>query len=129
MNRVELRGGLVKDVEMVDVNGLVKAAVTLAVNGTRYDGQTRQQVVKTTYVSCEAWGIVGENLYASGVGKGCELYVVGELTQQKREGDKESHTRVAIFTFDVVRMSLRAQNAPPQENAQGGENPWVGGGQ
>ena len=125
MNRVELRGGLVKDIVFEGA----KASFTMAVNGTRFDSQAREQVVKTAFVSCEAWGIVAEALRHAGVMQGCELYVVGELTQFKKEGEERSHTRVAVFTVQVVRMSARSQGAPPPEEPpqaeeKAVENPW-----
>lgn len=127
MNEWRGRGGLTKDPEYADMNGMMRANFTVAVNGTRYDRQRREQVVKTTFVSCEAWGVVAERLYSQGVGKGCEVMVVGELTQWKKEGEERAHTRIACFDVVATRMTARAQAAPQPVDQPPADDPWGGG--
>jgi len=107
MNRVEVSGGVTRDPELRYTDG--GAAVMnlqLAVNGARYDSDTRTQVVDTTYVTVELWGSLAEDTAEQELSKGCEVHVLGTLTQQervKRDGTKESKTRVRGMVVNVVR--------------------------
>lgn len=110
MNRVEVSGGLTRDPEyrMVGSYGTHLLEMTVAVNGTRYDSEQRQQVVKTTFVQVQAWGYVAEFLTQQHgpLSKGDEVHVVGELDQrtvEKSDGSKESKTRVTAVHIDVLR--------------------------
>lgn len=107
MNRVEIAGGLTRDAELrFTPSGAAVLNMTVAVNGTRYDGDSRQQVVTTSYISVEAWGSLAEEAAEQDIVKGCEVYVLGELTQsttEKRDGSKESKTRVRAMMIHVTR--------------------------
>lgn len=117
MNRVEIRGGLTRDPSMKVVgDGLHLLEFTVAVNGTRYDRETRGTVVKTTYVSVQAWGTVADEIVAAyQLTKGDEVYVLGELDQheiEKSDGTKDRKTRVTAFRVDVIRCKYRNGQRP-----------------
>lgn len=90
---------------------------TLAVNGTRYDAQMRQQVVTTTFASVVAFGYKAEQIMEEDLGPGDEIYVRGELDQQswenKEKGKTEHSTKIRIDSYDVVRRASSRQSAPP----------------
>jgi single-strand DNA-binding protein len=117
MNRVEIMGGLTRDAELRFLpSGIAVLNFTVAVNGARYDSSERQQVVTTSYISVEAWGSLAEEAADSGVTKGCEVYVMGELTQQtieKRDGEKESKTRVKAHIISVTRRPVGDRGPAP----------------
>ena len=114
MNRVEIAGGLTRDAELrFTPGGAAVLNMTVAVNGTRYDGDARQQVVTTSYISVEAWGSLAEESAELDITKGTEVHVIGELTQrttEKSDGSKESKTRVKALVINVVRR--RAGSSP-----------------
>ena len=114
MNKVEIAGGLTREPELRFLeSGAAVLNLTVAVNGTRYDSQARQQVVTTSYISVEAWGSLAEEFTELDVSKGSEVHVIGELTQRTvGEGDKkESKTRVRAMVLNVVRRKGGAR--PP----------------
>lgn len=89
-------------------------------NGTRYDSELRQQVVKTLFVSVQGWGPVAAEMLSWH--KGDEVYLVGELDQYKKEGADRPSTRVTIFSATVLRESAGSgARAPAQEQA----DPWA----
>lgn len=111
MNRVELIGGVVRDPELQELeSGFAFVRFSLAVNGTRYSSTARSQVVHTDYISCHIWGDASTRFLADVI-KGDEVYVMGKLDQKEithKDGTKESKTRVAVFTFDIIRKARRA---------------------
>lgn len=138
MNRVEIRGGLVRDVELkyVGQSGVACMEMTVAVNGTRYDSQQRTQVVKTTFVSVQVWGLKAEETAERyRLSKGDEVYVLGELDQrevEKADGTKERKTRVTALLIDVLRCrntqhpTTGTSAAPTAAPAAPGADPWAG---
>lgn len=103
MNRVELHGGLVGNPEWgFTRGGTAFASCTLAVSGTRWDSQSKQEVVTTQYVRLQLWGGMAEQLMELNPGKGEKLYVVGELDQSEwedQDGKKQKRTRVRVLFF------------------------------
>jgi single-stranded DNA-binding protein len=123
INDVKVQGGLTRDPDTGYGKGSGTAywRASLAVNGTRYDPQSRSQVVKTTFVSILAFGYKAEQLINDGVGKGDELWVRGEIDQSsyEKDGKTEHKTHVQIQSYDVVR-SARARTGAPQQHVQQG---------
>jgi single-strand DNA-binding protein len=106
VNRVEISGGLTRDPEIRYTNGgFPILEFTVAVSGTRYDSGERKQVVTTSYISCTVVGDRAEE-FADSHGKGDEVLVLGELDQrsfEKRDGSKESKTRVSVMSVHTLR--------------------------
>lgn len=126
MNRVEISGGLTRDPEIRYLpSGVGVLDLTVAVNGARYDSDKREQVVTTSYISCNCFGWLAEQIANTGLSKGDEVYVLGELEQRSyetRDGKKESKTRVTIMALKPVRrrgVEIRDE-APPDT----GEEPF-----
>jgi single stranded DNA-binding protein len=119
MNRVELKGTLTKDAEFRFLqSGSALGECTVAVNGSRWDGERREHVVTTLYVAVQIWDQIAEHLMSEyeGLDRGDEVYVVGELDQrefEKRDGTKDRKTRVRAHTVTVVRRR-RTTQAPTQ---------------
>jgi single stranded DNA-binding protein len=111
LNRVELVGGLTRDPVLRDGrHGGVFVEVTVAVNGTRWDGSA--QVVTTTFVTVLAYGPPADMLRE--LTKGDEVYVLGELGQRevpKSDGGVEKKTRV----FASVAWPTRVHRANGSE--------------
>jgi single stranded DNA-binding protein len=139
MNRVEIAGGLVRDPEfkMLGQSQTPCLEFTVAVNGTRYDSQQRQQVVKTTYVAVQAFNEVADDVMGKypGLTKGDAVYVVGELDQrtiEKADGTKESKTRVNAMHIVVQRTRTTSTSTGGRPAAPRGgygapppEDPWA----
>ena len=118
MNKVEIAGGLTRDAEYrtVGASQTQLMEMTVAVNGTRFDSEQRQQVVDTVYVAVQVWGYVAQRLTDEHgtLHKGDEVYVVGRLSQQeveKRDGTKDRKTRVTAMVVSVTRK--RHTDEPP----------------
>lgn len=126
MNRVELHGGLTRDPEFrFTDSGVAVWEVTLAVNGTRYDSQARQQVVRTTFVRVVAFGHCAEQAAESGLAKGDSVLILGELdnhTRERQDGSKETKTSVAALTVTPTRIRSARPSAPRQEQQS---DPWA----
>lgn len=106
-------------------SGMPVIDASLALNGTRYDGQSRQQIVTTTYVSVVAYGWLAEQFAESGAHQGDEVYVLGELDQrevEKRDGTKERKTRV---TASLLMLTRHRTSAPASTMQSGQPDPWA----
>jgi single stranded DNA-binding protein len=125
MNRVELRGGITRDVEIraVGQRNTLLAEFTIAVNGARYDADKGEQVVTSLFVTVQAWGEVAEQIAQSGgLCKGDEVYVIGELDQrevEKRDGTKERKTRVTAFVVYATRRRQPVNSSRPSQATPG----------
>lgn len=108
MNRVELMGSLIEDPKQQQLeSGFSFARFTLAVNGARWSASAGQQIVTTDFIGCNAWGEVGARV-VSELHKGDEIHLVGKLDQRQNtlsDGKKDSHTRVVVFIYHVVRKA------------------------
>lgn len=124
VNRVEVRGGLTRDPEVRALpSGLLVWNATVAVNGTRYDVREGKQVVKTTFVRVAAFGSVADDAVDLAVGKGDEVYVLGELDNhetEKPDGTKERKTTVAAYFVKATRRRAPRPAAPPADEPPGG---------
>lgn len=125
MNRVELVGGLTRDPDCtITQSGTASWFATIAVNGTRYDPQERQQVVKTTFVALSAFGWIAEQLIEENYGKGDELHVLGELDQYEveKDGQKDRKTRVRPIIVTATRRRQATQPSAAAPSRQ--RDPW-----
>lgn len=122
MNKVELRGGLVRDPELRFLpSGTPVSTFTLAVNGCRWSSDEGKQIVTTQFISCQAWGTVGEQLADDDLRKGDELYVWGELDQstfEKKDGTKENKTRVTVLVYSATRKRTSQTPSPAGSGVQ-----------
>lgn len=129
MNRVEIRGGLVRDSESRMAGHAMLCSFTVAVNGTRYDSETRQQVVKTVYVTCQAWAALADQITDDGgLQQGDDVYVVGELDQYRKADDDKPSTRVTVLAYSVLRRRTARSSARPamsESHPTYGSDPWA----
>lgn len=133
MNRCELIGTLVRDLEMRYLpSGQALVEMSLAVNGTRYDSDSRATVVTTLYCSITVWGWQAEQLANLEVKRGDSVHVLGELEQreiEKRDGSKEKKTRVVAHTVTPVRLkTLSAYPGTSDSSPQAGQDRSAGQG-
>lgn len=127
MNIVQLTGGITRDPS----NRADYVSFTIAVNGTRYDSDSKEQVVTTMFVTCQAFGEVAHQILNSGgLNRGDEIYVLGELAQVKKEagGDPVPSTRVNVVQWSLVRAgrvrAAQEQQWPTASAPSAGEPPW-----
>lgn len=128
-NVVSIEGGLTRDPDagFGQNGGLPYWRGNIAVNGTRYDSQTRQQVVTTVFVQIVAFGYQAEQLQGEMLVQGDSLLIDGQMGQntfEKKDGTKETKTQVEVLSFTVLRKKYGRQTAqytPPPE-----EEPWGG---
>lgn len=123
MNKVELRGGLLRDAAVDYLpSGDPVMRFTLAVNGTRWSRSDNAHVVTTAYISCRMYADqVIAMIDAAGEPKqGDDVYVVGELAQiEVQKGSDptktEKKTGVTVFHMDVIRRKVRPATEPPKD--------------
>lgn len=113
-NKVILMGNLTRDVEVrTTASGQSVANFSLAVSRS-WRGQDGQQQDQTSFISCVAWGKVGD-IIAQYVHKGSPLLVSGRLDQrsyQDKDGNKRSAVEVVVEDFNFVG-SGRSDNSSP----------------
>lgn len=128
MNRWEGRGGLTRDPDVEFLaSGMCRYRITVAVNGTKYDAESRQQVVKTAYIAVTAFGWLAEQLAEHGLTRGDEVYVVGELDQYeqvKDDGKKERKTGVVALLVQPIRVRHGARAQTRQAEEPPPVDPW-----
>jgi single-strand DNA-binding protein len=115
LNRVELTGTLTRDPQLEWLPNSGTATMTLAVNGARYNHETRDHEVTTTFVSVLVFGFQAEALHSGKVGRGDEVHVVGALSQReikKRDGSTEKKTRVEATLVQPVRVKSHLVQPP-----------------
>lgn len=131
INKVEIGGGLIRDVEVKFLqSGIAVAEFTIATNGARYDSKERQQIVTTQFTTIEAWGWLAEEVAEMALLKGEEVYVIGELDQRERtkdDGTKERKTKVRASIVKATRRKPKGwsgvQQAP--QAAPAADDPWA----
>lgn len=130
MNRWEGKGGLTRDPEVafLEGSGICMWKASIAVNGARYDSQTRQQGVTTVYVSLVAFGWLAEQIAEYNLTRGDEVYVIGELEQREidKDGKKERKTGVLVNVLNPtrVRHGARAQTSGQRQAEEPPDDPW-----
>lgn len=135
-NSVRIGGGFTRDPDFAYTpqGGYPVWRATIAVNGTKYNSETRQQEVSTSFILISAGGFTAERLMEDGFVKGDEILVeCGELEQREweKDGKREHRTQVNILSYSVVRK--RAAAPARQQGVRQpapADDPWanVGGG-
>ena len=130
-NIVSIEGGLTRDPDFGygQGHGIAYWRGNLAVNGTRYDSQTRQQVVTTVFAQTVAFGYQAEQLKAEGLVQGDSLLGDGQLGQntfEKKDGTKETKTQVEVLNFTVLRKKF-TQNTAQYTHQPQEEETWSTG--
>lgn len=118
LNRVELTGGVTREIELQSFGWGDLIELSLAVNGNRYDPESRGQVVTTTYVMVTVFGAQATKLLTLGVGKGDEVYVLGMLDQKtitSSKGEKLNKTRVNALFVEPVRVRSKGPAPRPSD--------------
>ena len=126
MNRVELRGAATKDAPLEFLpSGDPALSFQLAVNGTRWDREARQAVVKTAYFWVNVYSTLAEQIEdAGGIQKGDDVYIVGELTQAQTKNRDVPSTRITAFQVTVLRKKAGRGVSRPTP-APIPEDPWA----
>lgn len=111
LNSINLMGRLVRDPELrYTTAGKAVAKFTIAVN-EKYS--TNGNVVEhVSYIPCEAWGVVAENL-AKYCQKGREIIVSGALRQERwdvqfEDGSKGTESRIIIRASQITYLGTPA---------------------
>ena len=111
MNKVELLGNLVRDVELrYTQNGSSVATFTVAATSV-YKGQTGEAKELTAFVNCVAWGKNGE--YMSQFAKGQKVFVQERL--QTRSYEAQDGTK--RYVTEVVADFCTGQDQTPGAQA------------
>lgn len=109
MNSVQLLGNLVRDAELrYTQNGKAVASFKVAASNTytTADGEAKEM---TSFVSCVAWGKLGE---ACGkLQKGDKVFVSGRWTTRSYEKNGEKRYISEVTTDFVGESLLTAENA------------------
>lgn len=120
MNRVEISGGVVRDPELRQTgSGTYVTDLTVAVNGTRYDFEQRQQVIETSFISTVWWGHLAEKVVQL-LEQGDEVWLIGELHQIETEkgGKKERKTKVKGYVFQPIRKRVGPKGGQPTQDEE-----------
>jgi single stranded DNA-binding protein len=107
-NYVRISGGITRDPDQgFSPGGWAYWRTTLAVNGTKYNSETRKQEAVTKFILVSAIGYPAERLIEENLCKGEELLVEGELDQREwtnKESQKQEHrTQVDLQQYTVLR--------------------------
>ena len=107
MNKVILKGNLVKDIELkYTINNKAVARFTLAVNEGYGDNK------RTNFITCEVWNKLAENL-AKYCGKGSSLLLEGSIRTESydgNDGQKKYGTKVVVETLEFINSKTFAKN-------------------
>ena len=107
MNKVVLKGNLVKDIELrYTTNNKAVARFTLAVNEGYGDNK------RTNFISCEAWNKLDENL-AKYCGKGSSLLLEGSMRTDnyEQDGQKKYSTKVVVEALEFLKSKNETNSA------------------
>lgn len=132
MNRVELEGVVIKDLDLrFTPGGMAVLEFPLLIEGVKYDREAGKSVAVTSVFSCELFGNEAEAFADKGIGRGDRLYVLGELTRfdKKVDGEKtDVRIRVHVMTYAVTRsrkpQTERGAYSTQQQPAPGDEPPF-----
>lgn len=119
LNKVEIAGGVVRDVDLrFTPGGTAVAQFTVACSEPRWDSKDRVEKIYTTYVSVEVWGAMAEQATEE-ISRGDDVYVLGSLTQnefEKKDGTKERKTRVRAAFYQITRSMRAVRQSRPDRN-------------
>ena len=95
MNRVEIIGRLVRDVETTQLKGYLLSKFTIAVD-RRYKDENGDKI--TDFFNCSCWRNLAENIdkYCH---KGSKVYIAGELQNrcwENEKGKKQYFTEILV---------------------------------
>lgn len=132
-NYVRISGGITRDPDQgYTPGGWPTWRTTLAVNGTKYNSETRKQEAVTKFILVSCGGYVAEQLMELNLVKGEELLVEGELDQREwtnKETQKQEHrTQVDLQRYDVLRRRQaggQTSARPAVVQPAPGEDPWA----
>lgn len=130
-NSVRIGGGFTRDPDFAYTpqGGYPVWRATIAVNGTKYNSETRQQEVSTSFILISAGGFTAETLMEEGFARGDEILVeCGELEQREweKDGKREHRTQVNILSYSVVRKKAKARPAGAGvRRPEPGDDPWA----
>lgn len=122
MNRVEVVGTLVRDpnLRMVGNQGVGLCEFSLAWREAYWDRDAGQDAVRTHYFGFVAWAELAEQI-GDTYRRGDQLYVLGELTQEKlpdKDGKPgQSKTKVKVLVCRPIRK--RSGVLAPETDADG----------
>ena len=125
-NRVILMGNLTRDPQVKQIASGAVGEISLAVNRTWFDKDTKQKKEEVTFVDVTLWGrdaeVAGEYLT-----KGRSVLIEGRLSldtwDDKATGQKRSKLKVTGEKL-VLMGSKGEKSDAPQEPVQGGSN-WT----
>ncbi|MGQ9629564.1 MAG: single-stranded DNA-binding protein [bacterium] len=104
INVVVLSGHLGRDPEVrYTPKGTQIASFNIAVNRYRTNQDTGEQIKETTWITCEAWGRMGE-IASQYLKKGSRVIVHGRLRQtswETSDGQKRSAIRVVVNNLEL----------------------------
>jgi single-stranded DNA-binding protein len=134
MARVELKGGVTQSNDPKPLFERWVIEFTVAEEEMVWNSQTQQREPQSTFWRVSWWmdEFPGPQQL---VFKGDKVFVMGELTQEKKKAGQEgpSHTRIYPYTVTVIRrgkegksfLSTGGQPAQQQPAAQQGSDPWA----
>ena len=123
MNNITIEGNLTADPELrFTPTGRAVASFSVAVN-RRWTDNNGQQQEETSFIDCEAWQTLGENIVAS-LSKGDRIIVAGDVKQdtwEAEDGSKRSKLKLRVrsagaaltFATAAVEKNVRPQNGQP----------------
>lgn len=115
MNKVELIGNLVKDVELTHTtNGEAVARFNLAVQ-RRYANKDGER--EADFLNCVVWRNQAENL-AKYCHKGDKIAVVGEVRTRTYEVDGEKRFTTEILANEIEFVNTKKQEEQPADDLQ-----------
>ena len=112
MNKVILKGNLVKDIELkYTINNKAVARFTLAVNEGYGDNK------RTNFITCEVWNKLAENL-AKYCGKGSSLLLEGSIRTEnyEQDGQKKYTTKVVVESLEFLKSKNENSSAESSAN-------------
>lgn len=107
MNRVEIIGRLVRDVETTQLKGYLLSKFTIAVD-RRYKDENGDKI--TDFFNCNAWRGLAENIdkYCH---KGSKVYISGELHNrcwENEKGIKQYFTEILVNECEFLDSKQKA---------------------
>lgn len=117
-------------------NGRAVCSLRLVFSKRKLNRQTNQwEDAGELWVNGTAWEQLGENIAESGLDKGSEVLVSGELSQreyERKDGSKGTSLELNIY---AIGPSLRSATATVNKASRGGQggpsgqqdDPWAGG--
>lgn len=120
INRVNISGGLTRDIELRSTQG-GKAIATfgVAVNDRRKNPQTGEWEDCPNYVDCVMFGARAERI-GQYIGKGSKVAIEGKLrwSQWERDGQKRSKLEVVVDEIEFLSRQSDSKGQSQPQNQQ-----------